>query len=241
MVIFLALAMIAAEPDATIRFAKGEVTIENDVVETGEDAYAELAWKSATRLRVSASTRLIMKEHGLELVSGRVWIQSTRDPLLFEMPGVRLDISARSSVVAEHTRLTGDSFTVRAGKAVLVAAGEVTVIDAKHLAIVHDGRVRVQPGGAGLSELALREAQAALGDLLGLSSFLLAQANQVSFGSASLRGTSAILRTDAEVAGGDAGPGGVLVEGALKAPPFFEEEVPPKGPNVRVEVTFGEE
>jgi hypothetical protein len=86
----------------------------------------------------------------------------------------------------------------------------------------------------------MREAEAGIGDLLGLGAFLLEHARGVALRSAGPRGVLDILRTD-ESSGADAGPGGVLVESALRPPPFFEEEVPPKGPNVRVEVTFGDE
>jgi hypothetical protein len=101
--------------------------------------------------------------------------------------------------------------------------------------------VRVRPGGEGLAELAMREAEAGLGDLLGLGAFLLAQAQTTALQPSGLRGVQDILRTDAELAGADASPGGFLVESAIRPPAFFEEEVPPKGPNVRVEVTFGDE
>lgn len=251
--ILLLSAAIAADPIGVVRFAKGPVTIDGIEVasgapiprgaqlETGAEAYAEVSLRSAVRVRVSASTRAELGENAIRLSIGRLWIQATQRTVLFEMPGVRADISGRSSIIAEHARLAGGAFAVRSGSATLLVAEQRRLIGARELAVINEGGLRVVGGGAGLGELATREAQDALGDLIGLKAFLLAHARDVELGATSLRGVQDILRTDAELAGSDAGPGGILVEGALHTPPFFEEEVPPKGPNVRVEVTFGDE
>lgn len=236
-----------------VRFAKGAVTIDGVEVtsgaaiprgaqlETGAEAYAEVSLRSAVRVRVSASTRAELGENAIRLAIGRVWIQATQRTVLFEMPGVRADITGRSSIVAEHARLAGGAFAVRSGSATLLVAEHRKTIEPRQLAVINETGLRVVSGGAGLGELVNREAVDALGDLIGLKTFLLAHARDVELGATSLRGVQDIMRTDAELAGSDAGPGGILVEAALHTPPFFEEEVPPKGPNVRVEVTFGNE
>jgi hypothetical protein len=46
------------------------------------------------------------------------------------------------------------------------------------------------------------------------------------------------VRSTSEVTGAERGAYGLLVEEGFRPPPFFEAEVPPKGPNVRVEVEF---
>jgi len=254
----LAQASPAAGAAAHVRFARGAVTIagvdaaagaaiaRGAAIETGPDAYLELALDPSVRVRVSASTRLSIEDGAIRLTAGRLWIQSASSPrpVALELPGARARIAPRSSVVAEHSRALGGALAVRAGEATLLGGDRPSPVRAREIAVLPPGSsepARVRPGGSGLAELATREAEAALGDLLGLGTFLLGRAAKVELGSSGPRSVQDILRTDAELGGADAGAGGFLVEGALRPPPFFDEEVPPKGPNVRVEVTFGDE
>lgn len=250
--IMIALSAVA-DPVGVVRFVRGAVTIGGEdakpgaaiargaLLDTGADGYAELALDSTVRVRISSTTRVVLEEHALKLISGRVWIQATQRAFLFEAPGMRADLAGRSSVIAEHAHLAGATLAVRAGSAVVIAREQRLEVKEREVAVLDDGALRVRPGGTGLGALASREAEQAIGDLLGFGPFLLAHAQKVELGSYALRGVQDLLRTDAEIAGSDAGPGGLLVEDALRPPPFFDEEVPPKGPNVRVEVTFSDE
>jgi hypothetical protein len=136
---------------------------------------------------------------------------------------------------------------VREGRASLeaVALGHPAIPIARgQIATFPPGAHRVAPariGGAGISDLAALEARAGLGDLIGIRAFLFERVSRSVLAEISPRGASEIVRLGSEIAGADGGPAGAAIETGIRPPPFFESEVPPKGPNVRVEVTFGED
>ncbi len=250
--LFVLMATLAAPPVAQVRLVRGETSVlpgtaleSGTAIETSEGGFIELAHRSTTRVRIFSSTRVVLETDHIRLLNGRVWIQATSlsAPLFLSAPDTIAEVSARTSLIAEHTRLAGSAIAVRAGSIVLRGGQELRVRE-REVAVIApgaDGKMRVRKGGTGTAELAMREAELGLGDMLGLSKFLLAQAGRAVLGTARLKSVDELVRTDGEQLGSDARPGGIFVESALRPPPFFEEEVPPKGPNVRVEVTFGDD
>ena len=92
-------------------------------------------------------------------------------------------------------------------------------------------------GGAALSDLAAFEARRGLGDLVGLEAYLLGWVAAVDLGRLTPRQVKGMPTLGPEVMGTD-GILGAIIEQSQRAAPFFEEEVPTKGPNVLVEVEF---
>lgn len=248
----IVLASLSASPVAQVRFVRGSASVENGAalvsgtaLETAEGGFVELSYRSTVRVRVFSATRVAFEENAIRLLSGRVWIQATAmsSPLFFTIPGATAEVASRTSLIAEHTRHAGSAIAVRAGTVVL-RGDEPLPVHQREVAMIApgaDGKTRVQKGGSGTAELAIREAEQGLGDLLGLSRFLLEHARQVVLGTSTLKSAEELVRTDGQLLGSDAHPGGIFLESALRPPPFFEEEVPLKGPNVRVEVTFGDD
>lgn len=219
----------------------GAVLRAGDVVGTGPAGWAEISLQGGLRARISAGTRLTLERRDdalrLAVASGRVWLQ--RDAVAGTVE-VRVGsdtyrVAARTSAVFEQTASGGSLLAVARGR---VEQGE-TVVDA--------GRVRrrrpgapagpVRSGGAAILALVAEEARLELDDPAGWQAFLLRRA--------ALRGARGRkgrlgpqLRFSSDVLGSDADSEGALVEEALRPPPFFESEVPTKGPNVDVEVRF---
>jgi hypothetical protein len=73
-----------------------------------------------------------------------------------------------------------------------------------------------------------------------VEAFVLAAARRAVAGAAPPIGPGQALRADPERQLAPSDGLGLALEEAIRVPPFFEEEVPPKGPNVRVEVDFVE-
>ncbi len=96
-------------------------------------------------------------------------------------------------------------------------------------------------GGRGTQELVTIEARRALNDPLGIEGFLLSRSLEADLEARPARGVEQQVRSASELGGAERGAYEGLIEDGLRPPPFFEAEVPPKGPNVRVEVEFGEE
>jgi hypothetical protein len=231
----------------------GDLIRGKTVIETDQDGWAEIELLGAARLRISAATHIEIEKQDrwrLNLESGRVWIEHTAREHAFEIvtPNAIAQIQPASSAIVELDRASGTVVVVRAGEAMLsastsnappepirIARGQIANVqtDAAH-------PTTVRSGGESLAEIVSLEAKTNLGDLIGVKAFLLARAAKTRVHRFGARGVQDIIRTDPEVTGGDSGPAGAQVEGGLRPPPFFENEVPPRGPNVKVKVTYGD-
>jgi FecR-like protein len=266
--LLLLLAIGQASPIGVVRVARGDVNIgrgvelrpaesgtlvvEETVIETDPGAWAEIVVLPATRVRVSAATHLeIERKDGrlaLALESGRIWIEHTsRDrSIAISTPNARAEIASGTSAILEHARASGTAMAVRAGEAMLMVSTENQApvrVTRGQLSTVARGSPKPSPsraGGESLAEIVSLESKKHLGDLIGVKAFLLARVARSSVKGFHSRGVHELLRTLPEIAGGDGGPPGALAEEALRPPPFFENEVPPRGPNVRVKVTYGD-
>lgn len=260
MVVTLALLLVTAEaPIAVPRLLRGEVVRmragepaslftgmlvhRRDRVEVGRDSWVELALLGDVRVRLSASTQLeIDGPRALRLVGGRVWIlrsgPSPGAPFRVEVGPLSVQIPPACSVVLERRRVGGVVVAARAGRpsvdGLSVEPGWLAERDP-----LRSKPLRVRPGGATLAELVSAEARGAREDPARLRAFLVARARAAALrATPRVPGGHLIHRARDEVVRTDSGPTGARLEDSLRPPPFFEREIPPVGPNVRVEVEF---
>lgn len=237
-----------AEP---IQARSGDLLRAQMTLETSPSGWAEALVLDAGRLRLSASTRLSFgkgeNSGALRLQNGRIWIQATgRGDVQLVFANARAWIARGSSVIVEYTRTTGGSIAVREGAASLeppdAESGRVQLARGRVATWLPDARSTspARAGGLSIGALAAQEARDGLGDLIGLKAFLLERSTRAEVSGVEPRRTNEILRSTPEITGSDTGAAGMLVEEGLRPPPFFESEVPPKGPNARVEVTYGD-
>lgn len=213
---------------------------------TDETQWAEVSMLGGARLRLSAGSavRLPRGQDELQVSAGRIWIQrDARDPapLMVELPGVRLQLGPSSSVVLEHTGSAGTLIVVRAGHLMAEGSGaryRVAPGQALRRASGARGLPPPRAGGSAVASLVAEEARRALSDPSGLRGFLLGSARRARPGPRRGFALEDVPRAPAEVLGVDSGTAGALVEAGLRPPPFFEEEVPTKGPNLEVRVRF---
>ena len=217
----------------------GHTIRDGDTIEVGPGGWCEIVMRDDVRLALSAATRVEMRPGAMTLQSGRVTLRvPATGGVGFEVraPDGAIVVWPGATAVVEHRRRGGTSLSVGRGRArasnEIVHAGQTFELSR---AAVHGPR----SGGRAMLELASNEARLGLRDPLGLQSFLLSWVQQAKATDLDARGVCELVRLDHEVAGMNNAPCGVSVEEALRPPPFFEEEVPPKGPNVRVEVEFG--
>ncbi|MCB9651823.1 MAG: hypothetical protein H6730_35280 [Deltaproteobacteria bacterium] len=258
MVIATCLAALAvAAPVGVVQVARGASVAAAEarpgqLLEPGErvsvipGGWAELSLVGdpAVVARLSAGAELGITQDGLRLVEGRLWLRATghgAGAAKVHLPEVTVVVPAGAAVVVEHSRSAGTLVAVRAG-VVRVATSEpgagVSLGRAQVLRVAGGGAVGTpQAGGAALGELVSEEAWRALPDLAGVQAYLRDEGARVRRG-LGRAGLGPVVRGPAEVLGADGGTVGALIEDALRPPPFFAEEVPPKGPNLQVEVRF---
>lgn len=257
-IVALLSALVTASPAAVVRTAvaparsgaqstplvASEVLPAGAILETGPVGYLELHVLGLGRVRASAGTRLVLPAEGapLELLAGRLWVTADRAGVV-RSAGTALQLLPGTLVVLELSSNGTLTLVARTSGAQLRDGDGVShAVPVDRTLVVKGGRVIARPiGGAGLVDLAVVEARAHEGDRIGLERFLLQQGTNFQLGQAVRAGVRHGLRGHAEVAGGSDGPTGSLIEEGLRPPPFYEEEVPPKGPNVLVEVDFREE
>lgn len=221
-------------------------------LETRDGGWVELHLLGFGRLRLSSETRVVLEGDReallVRLLSGRAWLQrggAERSELVAVLLGAghRAEVWPASSVVVEHTGATGGAVVAHRGAATVIAGGGARVeVPAGRVVNTDraDGQLVALRGGGGVMDLVVAEARGVLGDLMGFESFLVRRSVGAALGAARFEGVGAAVRTLPEVSGSHAGPAGRVMEQRLRPAPFFESEVPPRGPNVRVEVSFGE-
>lgn len=256
-----------ASPVAVVRAPRGEVvvvgprdSVQNavsgvmvrmgDAIEVGHAGWCELHAFEDVRLRLSSATRLVFtaQERGtdVEIRGGRAWISVPLSgrPLTASVGRFLATIDPGTASVFAHNRVKGLHLAVRTGRVVIRDAdrGLVEVKEGEAIQIVptSDKFRRPSMGGEGLVRLVVQEASRQLGDLAGIEPFLIRRVARATVSRAATRPFSRLHIGD-ESRGSENGPVGVVLERALRPPPFFATEVPPKGPNVRVEVRFDEE
>lgn len=213
---------------------------------TGPNGWAELSLLPSGRLRLSAGTAVSLAgaPERLLLSEGRLWLQRpVRGPalLVVELAGLELEVPIEASVIVEHTRSSGTLVVVRAGRAFVRGHGRRVVVEAgAALRRAPGATTLAQPraGGRALADLVAEEARDALSDPSGVQAFLLDAAARLGRARRDRSAFEDPLRGAADALGADADTPGALVEEGLRPPPFFEDEVPTKGPNLEVEVRF---
>lgn len=260
----LLLALSAAAPDAAlgvVRVPRGEVSVATPegtyvpavvgtllsagaAVEVAETGWAELMLAQDVRLRLSAGTHVRLRRGQdagleLELARGRVWVQRSRSdtsPVHVRGPGLWVEVQPSSSSIVEHNTLSGGSCVVRAG-AVRVSVGAAPPVTVPAGMIARESRPgEARTGGQTIGELVAKEAQAGLGDLPGLTAFIVRRTLDARVADVDMRGVGVLLQGDAQIMGGS--HAGLIVERAVRPPPFEPGEVPARGANVEVEVRF---
>ena len=233
--------LLAILPAQALRFASGAVSVTSTgsaiAVETGADGFAEVHLPRIGRLRLSAATRATIGSQ-VHLRSGRVWAQVGTRQLAISTSVHRVELHPRTSAIVERTTGGGLSLAVRAGRATLSERGVRRELEEGQTIRVLpgiSGLPEPRTGGRGTGELVAIEARRAMNDPLGVESFLLSRSLDSELSRRAARGVEQQVRSTSEVAGAE---GMGLIEDSFRPPPFFEAEVAPKGPNVRVEVEF---
>ena len=240
--------MVATRADATRHeLGSAGIVFAGDTVEVGRSAWAELRLVDDVIIRSSAGTRLAVgsgkptaAEPAIALRSGRAWVEVPErpgPPFSMRAGRVLVTVPPGGSVIVEVSASTGPWIVVR--RETVRAASNAIQVDIEPGWLGNfggDGVVR--PGGRAIADLVAMEARGRIGDLIGLEAFLIRHSGTAALGRTDARRVRSLLRLDPEATGADAGYAGALIEESVRPAPFFEEEVPPKGPNVRVEIEF---
>lgn len=230
--------------DRSVVLAPAKLLKAGTVLDTGGSGFVELHVLGVGRVRASAGSRVALPGPGgpLELLRGRLWVVSDAESRV-KVAGVQVVAPRDRSLVLEVNHSGVLTVVTRGGALQIIdGAGASHTLMPGYSLIARTGRVVGQRlGGAGLADLAMIEARAHEGDRIGLERFLLDVGTSFEIGQAVRAGVRHQIRGHAEVIGAGHGTTGVVIEEGLRPPPFFEDEVPPKGPNVRVEVDFREE
>jgi hypothetical protein len=245
-------ALLAAEtsPVGVVRVARGAVEVRRpaaqpartglevhagDRVVVGASGWTELLLGPSLRARLSARSRLDLRgPASLALRGGRAWLAqaAASATVTVSVDGRAVRVGPRSSVVLEATP-PGRVAVVRG--AAVVGPARVRAGQAARL----EPDLRVLDGSAEALTVVRREARAALGDLEGWRALVLERVRATRARGAPLASTRAQLR--ARGLEGRAGAARLLVEEALRPPPFFAEEIPPAGPNARIRIRFDDD
>lgn len=230
--------------DPSVALAPASLLLAGTVLDTGATGFVELHVLGMGRVRASAGSRVALPGSSgpLELLRGRLWMVSDQKSRV-KVAGVEVVVPPGRSLVLELNHSGALTVVTRGGPIEIVdGAGATQVLASGFSLIARSGRVVGQRlGGAGLADLAMIEARAHEGDRIGLERFLLEVGTSFEIGQAVRAGVRHQIRGHAEVIGAGNGTTGVVIEEGIRPPPFFEDEVPPKGPNVVVEVDFREE
>lgn len=213
---------------------------------TGEVALEASGWcelwsSGDARLRLAAGTR-VTSGTTVDVERGRAWLQlpASGDTLVMRSGRWHVEVPPGASVVVERSSAVGTTVAVRAGLAVVRAEAGAAPVVVRPGEVAHGAVPVLRAGGVGLLDLAASEAREARRDPTRLRSFLVERSARVVLGRLDTRTVGTILRVDPELAGGDGGSAGYTLEEALRPPPFYEAEVPTKGPNVEIVVEFAE-
>ncbi|MFO0724147.1 MAG: hypothetical protein U1E65_10215 [Myxococcota bacterium] len=233
--------------------AVGAVLRDGVTVETGSNGWVELYLTGSRRLRLSASTRLTLtastastastaRALRVELATGRISasVASRGAVATIVLGRIRAELEPGSAVIADANVAQTTMLEARVGST-QIRDGEgaaLTIVPGQVALSAVGGGLEVRRGSGALANLAVSEARSSLYDPAGLRQFLLERVRSVRIGGLDVRTTGELLRLSPEILGADGGPTGAAVEEALRPPPFYDEEVPSKGPNVRVEVQF---
>jgi hypothetical protein len=251
------LSLIAAEPaGGVVAVVKGGVSSSTGrqiapgtrleagaSIETGASGWAEVHLLGDVRVRIAAGSRIEIAKSSstaaeLILGGGRIWVQAIGREVRVRSAERTVRLLEPSSVILDHSARLGLSVIPRRGVAEVdgfrAAPGLVAQIDSSQ------SPPRLVPGGQAIADLVANEARAALGDPHGLRSFLIERSARAEIGRLDVRRVHEVIRTSPEILGTDGGSAAAMLEEALRPAPFFDREVPPKGPNVKVEVEFAE-
>lgn len=262
--LILMLGLWAAEPSGAlgvVRVPRGEVYVSSTAgaseparvgallghgqgVDVEEDGWAELLLLDDTRLRLSGGTSLRL-EHGaagglvVSVQRGRLWVQkSLASPLRLELhaPGLRVEVLPASSIIVEHTTLSGGSCVVRAGEARVSADDRAPLLVPAGMIARRARPDDFRTGGQTIGDLVSKEARSGLGDLTGLTAFIVERTLKGQVAEVDMRGVAQLFHGDVQLMGGSHST--LILERAVRPPPFDPSEVPRRGANVEVEVRF---
>ncbi len=214
----------------------------------GADAALEVGgwcelWSTGdARMRLSAGARVRSAGPALEVQRGRAWVQLGRGARALDVRvgRWRVEVLPGASVVIERAGGAGSTVVVRVGEVRVHGDAGHPPVRAQPGDAVRGEPPVVRSGGAALLDLVASEARDAQGDPAQLARFLVERARTAPIGRLGTRAVTDILRVDPELAGADGGSMGLTLEEAIRPPPFFEREVPTKGPNAEIVVEFAQ-
>lgn len=235
-------------PESARLFAakNGVLLYANDALETADRSWLEFISNSEMTVRLAAASQLTINDTFLVLGSGRIWIQTAgqADQRRAELRvwGAQVIIEHGSTVIAERVEGRGVNIFVALGQAQLLMKKKglaQTISPGQSLWLKANAKgLHPQKTSNASWSLLRSEARAVLGDRIGLKRFLLNWIQKTQAAQVSTRATAQMPRTDSAIRGEIGTLFDSLLEAAIRPAAFFENEVPPKGPNVRVEVSF---
>lgn len=214
----------------------GSLLYAKDEVQTERTGWCEVELLRGGRLRMFARTEVRVAPGTFDLQNGRVWFDAHRMTEL-KLRGAEGRLVAGTSLIIEDTLSAGLVLAVRKGKAQVgsVEIGEGMVWRRPLLGSAGAPR----PGGNELADLLRRQVHDSIGDWSGLERWLREELMKTMVGPPEGLTVGGVVRSEQEVS--IPSPGDLLTESALRPPPFFEDEVPPPGPNVQVDIDFSED
>ncbi len=241
MVIVIGLAAMIAATPAPVGVVRGGEAVRpaagllraGDRIQTGKNGWAEVHILGRGRVRLYPQSQIeIRPGPALRLVGGRIWMQAHGATEL-DVRGGLGRIESGTSVILEDTQ--------GGGLVVAVLAGAASVGSVK----IGPQRVWRRPvlgpatpprrGGRELANLVREQTRLQIGDWSGLEMWLQRELATTTVGPPKGLSPGGVVRSEQEAADGESS---VVAESALRPPPFFEREVPSRGPNVRVEIEF---
>ncbi|MEE2901971.1 MAG: hypothetical protein VYC39_06550 [Myxococcota bacterium] len=225
----------------------GQLIHFGDAIETSENGYIELFMSPGITLRATASSELSISKDFILLSGGRVWLRvqkaADQEPVQLRVWGGEISVVPGSTVMTEYVKDRGLYLTVIRGSARVMDKRQRNTsinVTAGYLYSIRpsESTLGIRPSSLAIWSLFDSEARKNHQDRIGIEKYLLKWVSSMQpmferpLGAEQMPKANSLLR-------GEAGQlFDSLLEGSVRPPPFYENEVPPKGPNIRVEVNF---
>ena len=225
----------------------GQLIHYGDAIETSESGYIELFFSPGITLRASASSELSISKDYFLLSGGRVWIRvqkaNAQKPVPLRVWGGEISVMPGSTAMTEYVKGRGLYLTVIRGSAQVLDKrlpdSRITV-EAGYLYSIRPSEpaAKIRPSSLAIWSLFDGEARKNHRDRIGVETFLLSWVASMKPIFGQLLGAESMPKRNVLLRGESGQLFDALLEAAVRPPPFYENEVPAKGPNIRVEVKF---
>lgn len=225
----------------------GQLIQYGDALETSENGYLELFMSPGITLRATASSELSISKDFFLLSGGRVWLRvqkaESQAPVRLRVWGGEISVVPGSTVMTEYVKDRGLYLTVIRGSANVLdkRRPEASInVKAGNLYSIRPSQTpsQIRPSSLAIWSLFDSEARKNHQDRVGIEKYLLNWVNSMNPMFARPLGAEQMPKANSLLRGESGQLFDALLEAAIRPPPFYENEVPPKGPNIRVEVNF---